>query len=161
MALRPSSTRKFLVLCCALLGLGLIAQPSARAGDSLVGIVTNVETADTVTLDYGTGSYQLRIIGIDVPREGPLAQSAKKFTADLVLHKKVRMRFDHRTPQGVMLVRLLATDQPKIKDVGVELVRAGLAQRQKDYVEKYGELAKAEREAQQARRGLWSTQRPQ
>jgi endonuclease YncB( thermonuclease family) len=56
-----------------------------------------------------------------------------------------------------MMARLF-TDDPEIgiKEVGVELVRAGLARRQKGFDLKYGELAAAEKEAQGARRGLWA-----
>ena len=43
-----------------------------------------------------------------------------------------------------------------IKEVGVEMVRAGLARRQPGYDEKYGELAAAEDEARQAGRGIWA-----
>jgi endonuclease YncB( thermonuclease family) len=54
----------------------------------------------------------------------------------------------------------LDTDDPAIgiKDVGVELVRAGLARVQPGFG---GDLAKAENEARQAGRGLWAAAQPQ
>jgi endonuclease YncB( thermonuclease family) len=134
----------------------------AFAGDSLYGKVTAVKSANVATLDYGTGKYDIRLIGIDVPKEGPLAREATQFVSKMVLEKNARMRFEGRTPNGEMLARLF-TDDPVIgiKDVGLELVRAGLARRQEGKDErfgyKYGELAAAEREAQKARRGLWAT----
>ena len=68
------------------------------------------------------------------------------------------MRFQGRSEGGEMMVRLF-TDDPDIgiKEVSVELVRAGLARRPKGFDFKYGELAAAEREAQAAKRGLWAT----
>jgi endonuclease YncB( thermonuclease family) len=56
-----------------------------------------------------------------------------------------------------MLARLF-TAEPAIGigDVGLELVRAGLARRQPNYDYKYGELAAAEKEARTAKRGLWA-----
>lgn len=126
------------------------------AGDSIYGKVTEVRSADLLIFDYGGGQYELRLVGIDMP-EGPLAEQAKQLVADLVLGKNVRMRFDHRAPNGEMLSRVL-TDDPVIgiKDVGVELVRAGLARREPQFDYKYGELSAAEREARNAQRGLWA-----
>lgn len=141
------------------LGAGL---STASAGDSLYGKVTEVKSADVVTFDYGAGRYDLRLAGIDVPKEGPIATKAKQFVSDLVLGKNARMRFEGRRPNGEMMARLF-TDDPAIgiKEVAVELVKAGLARRQKDYDFKYGELAAAEREAQSGRRGLWAEAPPQ
>ncbi len=149
-------------LGCVVLLAGLLP---AFAGDSLYGKVTEVRSADVVILDYGAGHYVIRIIGIDVPKEGPIASEAKQFVAKLVLGKNARMRLGSRAENGEMVCRLF-TDDPVIgiKDVGLELVRAGLARRQKgedpqfDY--KYGDLSAAEREAQKARRGLWATTQP-
>ena len=142
-----------------LLGVGVLP---AFAGDSLYGKVTLVKSAQVVVFDYGKGRYDIRIIGIDAPQEGPLATEAKQFLAKLVLGKKVRMRFEYRTKNGEMLSRLFTDDpQSGIKDVGIELVKAGLARRQSKYDYKYGELSAAENEAQKAKRGLWATTQPQ
>ncbi len=147
---------------CAVLLAGFLP---AFAGDSLYGKVTEVRSADVVILDYGKGQYVIRIIGIDVPKEGPVANEARQFVSKLVLGKNARIRFEGRAPNGEMVSRLY-TDDPVIgiKDVGLELVRVGLARRQKgeDYQfgYKYGELSVAEREAQKARRGLWATTQP-
>lgn len=142
------------------LSLALLAAATAPAGagDSLWGKVMAVKTPTLVTLDYGSGSYEIRIVGIDAPRVGePLQEQARQFVADLVLDKNARMRLHHRGLNGELVCRLF-TDDPVIgiKEVGVELVRAGLARRQPGYDEKYGELAAAESEAQAAGRGLWA-----
>jgi endonuclease YncB( thermonuclease family) len=134
--------------------------PLLPAGDSLWGKITEVKRADLVTLDYGAGSYDLRLIGIDVPREGLVAERAREFVAGMVLGKNARMRFEWRGRNGEMWSRLF-TDDPElgIKEIAVELVKAGLAARQQGYDFKYGELAAAERDARRARRGMWSTTR--
>ena len=142
--------------------LGLLAGVlPAFAGDSLYGKVTEVRTADVVVLNYGNGEYIIRIIGIDVPSQGPLAEEAKQFVSKLVLGKNARMRLGGRAPNGDMVSQLY-TDDPAIgiKDVGLEVVRSGLARRkagdEHTFGYRYGELSNAEREAQRARRGLWS-----
>jgi endonuclease YncB( thermonuclease family) len=131
----------------------------AFAGDSLYGRVTAVKSADSVTFDYGDGQYDLRLVGIDVPKDGALAEKAVGLVSKMVLGKNARMRFEGRGQEGDMRARLF-TDDPVlgIQEVGVELVRGGLARRQEGYDFKYGELATAEREAQNARRGLWAAQ---
>ncbi len=144
-------------------GLWMLATGSSPglAGDSLYGKVTEVTSADRVTFDYGEGKYQLRLVGIDVQRDGPLARQAVQLVSKLVLGKNARMRFEGRSANDEMLARLF-TDDPEtgIREVAVELVRTGLARRQKGFDFKYGELAKAERDAQKERRGLWATTQP-
>jgi endonuclease YncB( thermonuclease family) len=143
--------------------LWMLAAGSAPgfAGDSLYGKVTEVKSADRVTFDYGDGKYELRLVGIEAQREGPIAREATQLVSKLVLGKSVRMRFEGRSANDEMLARLF-TDDPDlgIREVAVELVRAGLVRRQKGFDFKYGELAKAERDAQKERRGLWATTPP-
>jgi len=143
------------------LSLALVAAAvaPAAAGDSLWGRVTAVKEPTLVTLDHGSGSYEIRIVGIDAPNPGEALQAeALKFVSDLVLGKNARMRLHRRGANDELVCRLF-TDDPVIgiKEVGVELVRAGLARRQPDYDEKYGELAAAEGEARAAGRGLWAS----
>jgi endonuclease YncB( thermonuclease family) len=149
-------------IAAGLLGLLVLVASfyPASAGDSLYGKVTEIRSADLVILDYGTGHYVVRIIGIDVPKDGPIANEAKQFVAKLVLNKNVQMRLGSRAENGEMVSQLF-TDDPVngIKDVGLELVRAGFARRKQgeDYQfgYKYAELSTAEREAREAKRGLW------
>ena len=154
--------RRFLV-ARILLGLliSVVVLSPSFAGDSLYGRVTRVRSAELVTLDYGPGEYEIRIIGIEAPEQGPLAREAAQFVSALVLGKNARMRFDHRAPNGEMLSRLFTDDPARgIQEVGPALLRAGLARRERGFDYKYGELAAAEAEAQNARRGLWATAPP-
>jgi endonuclease YncB( thermonuclease family) len=131
----------------------------AHAGDSLYGKVTAVKEATLVTLDYGAGSYDIRLVGVDAPKPGEAhADEARQWISGLLLNKNARMRLHHRAPNGEMVCRLF-TDDPVIgiKEVGVEMLRAGLAKRQAGYDEKYGELAAAEAEARAAGRGIWAS----
>ena len=146
-----------LLLGLLMLGAGW---SSAGAGDSLYGRVTEVKSASTVTFDYGDGQYELRIAGIEVSRDSRLAEDARRFVSDLVLGKNVRMRFEGRDADGVMWARLFTDDPTEIKEVGVELVRSGLARGEEGAAAgegyKYQEMSAAENEARRARRGLWA-----
>jgi endonuclease YncB( thermonuclease family) len=148
---------KWSTVILTLVAVGLGGGP-AFAGDSFYGTVTEVKSAEVVTLDSGAGAAEVRLVGIDTPAEGPIASQAKQLVTDLVLGKHARMRLDHLADSGVMVGRL-TTDDPAlgIRDVAVELVRAGLAQREQGFDYKYGELAAAEREARAAKRGLWAS----
>jgi len=151
------------VLVMAFLILGASLSP-AFAGDSIYGKVTAVKTADLVTLDNGSAKFDIRIVGIEVPREGPIAEKAKEFVSGLVLGKNARARLESRKRVGELISQLFTDDaQIGIKDVGLELVRAGLARRlpgkDDQFGYKYGELSKAEGEARKTQRGLWATGR--
>ena len=138
--------------------IALLIAGAVSAGDSLWGTATAVPRADVVILNYGEGQYEIRIAGIAVPEQGPIAERARAFVSGLVLNKHVRMRFEYRDRNGQMIARLF-TDDPDlgIRDVAIELVRAGLARRDREQaIYKYGELEAAEAEAQKARRGLWA-----
>lgn len=143
----------------AILGILALAtvRSSAFAGDSLYGKVTAVKSATQVTLDTGEGQYELRLEGVEAPKDAALAEQAVKYLSHLVLGKNARMRFEGRGEEGEMEARLYTDDKELgIKDVNVELVRMGLAQREKGADFKYGELSAAENEAKSARRGLWA-----
>jgi len=134
---------------------------TAGAADSLYGRVTAVRSANVVVLNYGKGEYVVRIVGIDPPENAALAREARQFLSNLVLGKAARIRLEQKAPNGEMVARLF-TDAPQrenIKDVGLELLRSGLARHQPTYDGKYGEMAAAEREAREARRGVWSAGR--
>lgn len=137
------------------------AIPDAHAGDSLVGKVTAVKSFNLITLDYGSGSYEVRVVGIEAERDVVVTRQATKMLSDMILGKQVRLRFDGRAKNGEMLGRIwLGGEQPEqpVLDVGVELVRNGLVRSQKGYGEyKYGEMTRAEGEAKRLKRGLWKT----
>lgn len=134
----------------------------ARAGDSLYGKVTAVKSGNVVTFDYGAGQYDLRLVGIEPAKNGPLARKAVRLVSRMVLGKNARMRFEGRGDDGLMRARLFIPD-PVLgsKEVAQELLRAGLARRQEGFDFKYGELSAAESEARSAHRGLWTAAQPQ
>jgi endonuclease YncB( thermonuclease family) len=129
----------------------------AQAGDSLYGKVTEVKSGDVVTFDAGDDQYVLRLVGIEVAKDAALAKEAVQLVSQMVLGKNARMRFEGLGKDGLMQSRLY-TDDPElgIKEVSLELVRAGVARRLEGFDFKYGELSAAESEARNARRGLWA-----
>jgi endonuclease YncB( thermonuclease family) len=145
------------MLCMLVLIAGALP---ASAGDSVYGKIVEVRHADFLVLDSGRAKFEVRVIGIDVPKEGEQATKALEFVTRLLLGKNARLRLGIKLQTGVMVGRLFTDDDAGIKDVGVELVRAGLVRRQKgneqDFGYKYGELSQAEKEAQREKRGIWA-----
>jgi endonuclease YncB( thermonuclease family) len=159
---RDERAARALVLVVLFSGIGVGV---ASAGDSLYGKVTEVRSADVVVLDYGSGQYVVRLVGIQADTSGLAAGGAKEMVRKLVLGKNVRIRFGGRNANDEMVSQLL-TDDPVdgIKDVGLELLRAGLVHRMQgedhEFGYKYNELSLAESEARTAKRGLWAPAPP-
>ena len=144
---------------CLVLLAGLIP---VFAGDVFGGKVTEVRSAEVVVVNSGKEQFVVRIVGIAAPLEGPVATEAKQFVTKLVLGKEVRARFLGRNKNAEMVSRLFVGDPGT--EVGLELVRNGLARRlegaEAQFGYKYGELSKAENEARRAGRGLWAASQP-
>ena len=149
---------------CALVALAALGFQPAAAGDSLVGKITEVRSADTVVLDYGRGRYVMHVVGIVPPRAPELAAQAREFVARLVLGKSAGLRLASFLQNGEVSGKLYAQNPGGGIDVGLALVRAGLAQRVNvpDYQlgYPYNEVSNAQREAQAARRGIWAANQP-
>jgi endonuclease YncB( thermonuclease family) len=143
---------------CAFLGFAILIAGSApaSAGDSIYGRIAEVRSANSVVLQHGGGRFNIRIAGIELPRQKAPADRAKEFLQNFALGKNARLRLGYRERDGTFVGRVHIDDPDKgIKDVAIELVRAGLVRKQANFDYKYGELAAAEREAREAKRGLW------
>lgn len=135
-------------------------EAAARDGDSAYGRIVDVRRADVVVFAHGPRTYTLRLAGISVSADKKSANAAMALLRALVLNRDVRVRLEAHPPDGELRARVFTADPPTaIRDVSVELVRAGLVRRQGRVDFKYGELAAAEKEARTARRGLWSAAR--
>jgi endonuclease YncB( thermonuclease family) len=152
--------RAVLPVCSALILLAAVL-PTLVVAKAMFGEITEVRSADIVVLAVDNESYVVHLVGVGAATEGPIAQQAKEFVTRLVLGKRVSMRLASRAPNGELYGQLMSQDATGIHDVGLELVRSGLARRLPgedfQFGYKYGELSRAERDAQASRRGLWAT----
>ena len=143
----------------AAMALAVLPLMSAHAGDSFVGRVTAVKSANLITMQQGDIVYEVRINGIVVDKDAALARQARNALSTLVLDRTVRLRFD-KLIDGQMTGRIriggIGKPEETVKDAGVELVRAGLVRADAAYPKyRYGQMQAAEDEARQARRGVW------
>ena len=99
----PRSISASLLAAVALLGLA--AQPASAK--RLGGVFTAVKDANVVILDYGEGSYDVRIYGTEAPADGqPFAAEAKAFVREALLGKNGAMRFKYRNAKNEMVARV-------------------------------------------------------
>ncbi len=141
----------------------LAAHPPVAEAKSLYGTFTEIYSADLLELRHDAGTYAVRIYGVDAPDAGePFALEARLLTRALVTGKECRVRIEGRNERGEMVAIVLADGQ----DVGLALVRAGLAKRVPDVHYKLTSndqpdaLVAAEDEARSALRGLWKGASP-
>lgn len=150
---RPSlSIRLALVLSTA----AGVTQVEAKRLD---GIFTSLQATEVLVMDYGSGTYDVRILGIDAPEPGqPFAEEARAFVRDLAVGREGYLRFRARNAAGEMVSRVYVGGH----DIALELLRAGLAWRLPSATYKpraeglADDLTAAEAEGRAAKRGIWS-----
>jgi len=130
----------------------------AAAAQQYAAKVVGVTDGDTITVRReGHPTERVRVHGIDTPEHGqPYGTRAKQFTSQLVFGQTVTIRVRDRDRYGRTVADVVLSDG---RDLGQELVRAGLAW----WYRKYStdrRLEALEAKARQAKRGLWSELNP-
>lgn len=154
------------VALVALAAFGWTAQPAAAK--RLDGVFTAVQDANVVVLDYGEGTYDVRLYGTEAPADGqPFAAEAKAFVREALLGKNGAMRFKYRNAKDEMVSRIFYFDHDgQERDLGVDLAAAGLvwlrpgAKYRPVEEGQPDQLTAAQAAAQSAHRGIWSTAQP-
>ncbi len=120
------------------------------------GKVTAVASGDTITVLKDGQALDIRLAALDCPEEGqPFGPEAKKFTANLVANKIVKIWPAGTNRSGQSLAFIFIGD----KNLNKELLTAGLAWHAKAY-SRDPELAKLEFDARSKKIGLWSQPNP-
>jgi endonuclease YncB( thermonuclease family) len=124
----------------------------AALGSSFSGRVVSVADGDTLdVMTKDNRRVRIRLEGIDSPERGePFSNVARNFTRGLAFDKTVQVKVHDVDRYGRLVARVTSGG----KDVSVELVTAGLA-RHYTVFSFDKKLEAAQREAQQARRGMW------
>lgn len=141
-----------LFACCALL-LSLAASAAVFEG-RVVGVVDG-DTIDILTPEHQR--VRVRIAGIDAPeKRQPFGQVAKQRMSALAMGKAVRVESNKLDRYGRTVGVVFADG----KDVGLELIRDGLAWHYKRYERTQSpddrtQYAAAEVEAQRIHAGIW------
>ena len=150
-------------LALALVVLLLALAAPARA-TTLEGVVVRVVDGDTITVRLGDRVESVRYIGVNTPEvhhpkrgEEPGGREASAVNRQLVTGKQVRLELDVqvRDRYGRMLAYVWIGDVM----INAELVRLGYAQVMTipPNVRHQALFVKLQRDAREARRGLWRT----
>lgn len=139
--------------------LAALLLPGALEARSLYGTFSEVKSAEHLVLQHDAGTYEVRLFGVDAPEGSePFALQAKQMLQSLVQGKECRVRIMTRNDRGEMVSQVIANGE----DVGLALIRAGLAKRRADVHYKphaKGEpdaLVAAENQARLAGLGIWT-----
>ena len=148
-----------------LLALGLLATPAwAQAPTIRDGVVVKVVDGDTIHVRLGDRVEKIRYIGVNTPEvhhptkgEEPGGREAHAMNRTLVAGKQVRLELDvqPRDRYGRLLAYVWVGDTM----INAELVRRGFAQVMTvpPNVRHQALFLKLQRDAREARRGLWRT----
>ena len=134
--------------------------PSPTRLVTLSGEITQVTDGDSLTLKTADGKeHALRLYGVDAPEGArPFSEAASAFVAKAALGSAVTAQVLGAPDRyGRTVARVLCGDG---QDLGLALATAGLAWWQPQQAPDDALLRDAEREARQARRGLWEDEDP-
>jgi micrococcal nuclease len=123
------------------------------------GKVVRVMDGDTLeVLTQDMTPIRVRLSGIDCPEKGQaFGQRAKQAASDLAFGKTVEVRDKGRDRYGRTAGEVILEDG---RSLNRELVRAGLAWWYRQYAKKDADLARLEKEAREAKLGLWADADP-
>jgi len=127
----------------------------AQDGTSFTGVCVKVLDGDSIIVRTTDGELEVRLEGIDAPEHGQdYGEEAKAEIRALVLGKAVMGEVRRIDEYGRTVARVSLEDH----DLGLALVKAGAAWKYRyssDFL-----LARAEKEARKAKRGLWARPKP-
>jgi endonuclease YncB( thermonuclease family) len=120
------------------------------------GLVMRVHDGDTLSVVRGGRAEKVKLAGIDCPElRQAFGPSARNFTSRLAAGQVVRVLIQGTDAMGRILGVVLLPDG---KSLNRELVAAGLAWKAKESKNK--QVAKLEKDARRAKRGLWAAANP-
>lgn len=139
----------------------LIATTTAAEPSIITGEVVGVSDGDTITVLVDEEPIKVRLDGIDAPEAGqPFGTQAKTALSDAIFAKPVRVTISDTDRWGRSIgVVEVAGPQGRPQNVNLAMVRAGMAWHYVAFSDDQ-ELAQAEQEARQGRRGLWTDPEP-
>ena len=133
----------------------LIDPPKPSFNAEVVGILDG----DTIDVLYKKSVYRVRLAEIDAPeKKQPYGMASKEALAAMVFRKKLRVEWTKHEKWGRILGHVYLDGKPEVW-VNLAMVKAGWAWQYTQY-SKSKQLARVQREALRACRGLWKDAKP-
>lgn len=147
------TSRSVLVVAAAALSAAL----GACAGERFTGTCVSVGDGDTIEVMREGRAVRVRLWGVDCPEQGQaFGARARRFTSDVVFGKQVAVEIEDVDRYGRIVGRVSVDG----RDLNLALVREGLAWWYEHHAPRATDLAAAQRQAREARRGLWADAAP-
>ena len=136
----------------------LIMLPLLSSAQILNGRAVGITDGDTFTLLINDNEQvKIRIDGIDAPeKKQDFGNRAKEYLSGMIWGQELTVNVTKKDRYGRSIGKV---STPTIKDVGLEMIKAGLAWQYRDY-NKDESYAKAERLAREKKKGLWIYKNP-
>ena len=136
----------------------LIMFPLLLSAQALKGKAVSIADGDTFTLLVNDNEQvKIRIDGIDAPeKKQDFGNRAKQYLSDMIWCKELTVNVSKKDRYGRSIGKV---STPEIPDVGLEMIKAGLAWQYRDY-NKDESYSKAERLARENKKGLWIYKNP-
>ena len=132
---------------------------NSNISDNQIGKVIKIVDGDTYDiLIEGNNTIRIRMFGIDAPEKGmPYYIVAKNYLGDLCFKKNINIRKTDIDQHGRTVAKSYLDDG---RELGAEMVKAGLAWHYKKYDPDDSILANLENRAKENRIGLWADSHP-
>jgi micrococcal nuclease len=117
------------------------------------GLVVSVLDGDTIEILHKQHPERIRLSGIDCPEKGqPYGHQAKQATSEMVFGKEVLLQTYGRDRSGRTLADVRLPDGTHVNHT---LVKNGWCWWYRKYAPRNMELARLEKNAREAKKGLW------
>jgi micrococcal nuclease len=144
--------RRLLMLAASMLGV-LIPSFSAVLAADFSGLVVSVLDGDIIEVLHNRHAERIRLSGIDCPEKGqPYGHQAKQATSEMVFGKEVLLQTHGRDQSGRVLADVRLPDGTHVNHT---LVKNGWCWWYRKYAPRNTELARLEKDAREAKTGLW------
>lgn len=128
---------------------------SGEVEGKVIGIVDG-DTLDVLTDEKRR--LRIRLHGIDAPERGEdYNRKAKEHLSDLAYLKMVHLHFQSTDKWGRMVATIF--DEGLTLDLNLEMIKAGYARYDDQYLKESSEYGTAEDDAKQLKRGMWASAR--
>ena len=141
-----------------MVGLLLFLLHPVGAFAGFIGPVVSVLDGDTIEVLHYTHPERVRLSGIDCPEKGqPYGKRAKQALSALVFGKDVILQTHGQDKYGRTLADVLLPDGTNVNH---ELVKDGWCWWYRKYAPGDAELERFEKDAREAKKGLWADSQP-
>ncbi len=140
----------------SLLIFGALIVAVSSLGHTYTGTVTRIKDGDGFLLQTKDKVYDCRIWGIDAPElKQRFGHAAKSMLWSMIKGCQVTV-----TKVSMSYGRIVVSVKYRDKDIGLEMLKNGLAWYEKKYAPKRKDYETAMKKAQDEKRGLWFDDKP-